>query len=65
MKRLTLLLVGLAAVAGCFRAGAQIPAEPFGVYKADIGTLLRFMRSEITPAVGPRVPGTIPAESLR
>ena len=51
MKRLTLLLVGLAAVAGCFRAGAQIPAEPFGVYKADIGTLLRFIRSEITPAV--------------
>ena len=51
MKRLTLLLVGLAAVAGCFRAGAQAPSEPFGVYKADIGTLLRFIRSEITPAV--------------
>ena len=45
MKRLTLLLVGLAAVAGCFRAGAQTPSEPFGVYKADIGTLLRFIRS--------------------
>ena len=51
MKRLFFLLVGLAAFAACYRAGAQPAAEPFGVYKADIGTLMRFIRSEITPAV--------------
>ena len=51
MKRLTLLIAGLLTFAGCFRAGAQTSAEPFGVYKADMETLVRFIRTEITPTV--------------
>ena len=32
-------------------AGAQTPAEPFGVYKVDIGQLIRFIRAEVCPDV--------------
>ena len=51
MKRRTLLLGAVLLFCHLLPAGAQTPDEPFGVYKADIDQLVRFIRAEISPDV--------------
>ena len=52
MKKLKLLLLVAILFAGCFSLRAQQPAgTPFGVYKADIEELIRFIRTEISPEI--------------
>ena len=52
MKKLKLLLLVATLLAGCFSLWAQQPAgTPFGVYKADIEELIRFIRTEISPEI--------------
>ena len=52
MKKLKLILLVATLLSGCFSLRAQQPAgTPFGVYKADIEELIRFIRTEITPDI--------------
>ena len=51
MKRRVLLLLGILFLGYLFPCGAQTPGEPFGVYKADIDQLIRFIRTEVSPDV--------------
>ena len=51
MKRRVLLLLGILFLGYLLPCGAQTPGEPFGVYKADIDQLIRFIRTEVSPDV--------------
>ncbi|MBR6423568.1 MAG: TonB-dependent receptor [Bacteroidales bacterium] len=51
MKRRLFLIVAVLALFRLVPAGAQTPGEPFGVYKADIDALIRFIRTEVSPDV--------------
>ena len=51
MMRRIMLLLGMLLLGSLVPAGAQTPGEPFGVYKADIDELIRFIRTEVSPDV--------------
>jgi hypothetical protein len=51
MKKRIMLLLGMLLLGSLVPSVAQTPGEPFGVYKADIDQLIRFIRTEISPDV--------------
>ena len=51
MKKRFLLLLEMLLLGSLVPSVAQTPGEPFGVYKADIDQLVRFIRTEISPDV--------------